>query len=159
MGFPVGEKGNIVDRILNDAITAQIKKVFDDQLRNPVKVLFFGRQNGCDTCNDTRQLIEEVTAISDKLHFEAYDIEKDAEIARQYNVDKTPGLVLTAFNDGQLTDYGVRFAGIPSGHEFSTLIHDLVLVSGRDSGLSAETRKILKKLDKPVHLQVFVTPT
>lgn len=148
-----------MDRILNDAITAQIKKVFDDQLKNPVKVLFFGRQTGCDTCNDTRQLMEEVTAISDKLHFEAFDIEEDAEIARQYNVDKAPGLVLTVFNEGQITDYGVRFAGIPSGHEFSTLIHDLVLVSGRDSGLSPETRKVLKKLDKPVHLQVFVTPT
>ena len=62
--------------------------------------------------------------------------------------------------DGDVrTDYGVRFAGIPSGHEFSTLIHDLILVSGRDSGLSPETRAFLKGLEKPVHLQVFVTPT
>jgi glutaredoxin-like protein len=56
-------------------------------------------------------------------------------------------------------DYGVRLAGIPSGHEFSSLIQDLILVSGRDSGLSAETRKALDDLDKPVLLQVFVTPT
>lgn len=148
-----------MDRILNDNITAQVKQVFDNQLKHPVKVLFFGSQAGCDTCSDARQLIEEVAAISDKLYVEAYDIEKDAEIARQYNVDKTPGLVLAAFDDGQVTDYGVRFAGIPSGHEFSTLIHDLVLVSGRDSGLSSETREALKRIDKPVHLQVFVTPT
>jgi hypothetical protein len=39
------------------------------------------------------------------------------------------------------------------------LIHDLVLISGRDSGLSEQTREFLSSLDKPVHLQVFVTPT
>jgi len=148
-----------VDKILNDNITAQVEQVFEGQLKHPVKVLFFGRQDGCDTCNDTRQLVEEVAAVSDKLLVEVYDIEKDAEVARQFNVDKTPGLVLAAFDDGQVIDYGVRFAGIPSGHEFSTLIHDLVLVSGRDSGLSSDTREALKQLDKPVHLQVFVTPT
>lgn len=148
-----------MERILNDNITAQVKQVFDGQLKHPVKVLFFGRQDDCDTCADSRKLVEEVTEISDKLFVEVYDIEKDAEIARQYHVDKTPALVLVAVDDGLVTDYGVRFAGIPSGHEFSTLIHDLVLVSGRDSGLSPKTRKALKQIDKPVHLQVFVTPT
>jgi glutaredoxin-like protein len=56
-------------------------------------------------------------------------------------------------------DYGVRFAGIPSGHEFSSLIEGLILVSGRDSGLSGEIRKQLRGLKNPVLLQVFVTPT
>lgn len=148
-----------MDRILNEQITAQVKQVFDAQLKEPVKVMFFGRESNCETCNDMRQLMEEVTAISDKLHFEAYDIDKNADTARQFNVDKTPGLVLAALVDGEAIDYGVRFAGIPSGHEFSTLIHDLVLISGRDSGLAPKTRDALKKLDKPVHLQVFVTPT
>jgi alkyl hydroperoxide reductase subunit AhpF len=53
----------------------------------------------------------------------------------------------------------VRYAGIPSGHEFSSLIQDLILVSGRDSGLSEQTREYLAGLKEPVHLQVFVTPT
>jgi len=56
-------------------------------------------------------------------------------------------------------DYGIQYSGIPSGHEFSTLINDILLVSGRDSGLSPQTREFLQKLDKPVHFQVFVTPT
>jgi alkyl hydroperoxide reductase subunit AhpF len=33
------------------------------------------------------------------------------------------------------------------------------MVSRRDSGLDAKTREFLKNLDKPLHLQVFVTPT
>jgi len=35
----------------------------------------------------------------------------------------------------------------------------VILVSGRDSGLSAEVREFLKNLEKPLHMQVFVTPT
>jgi alkyl hydroperoxide reductase subunit AhpF len=53
----------------------------------------------------------------------------------------------------------VLYSGIPAGHEFGSLIHDLVLVSGRDSGLSQKARNFLAGLRKPVHLQVFVTPT
>jgi glutaredoxin-like protein len=67
--------------------------------------------------------------------------------------------VIAAKNGDEIQDFGVRFSGIPSGHEFSTLIHDLILVSGRDSGLDPQTRQLLAVLKEPVHLQVFVTPT
>jgi glutaredoxin-like protein len=49
--------------------------------------------------------------------------------------------------------------GIPAGHEFTSLIRNILMVSSRDSGLSPETRTFLSKLDKPLHMQVFVTPT
>jgi alkyl hydroperoxide reductase subunit AhpF len=88
-----------------------------------------------------------------------YDLTNDAELARLYNVDKAPGIVIAAKNGDQIEDYGIRYAGIPAGHEFSSLIQGLILVSGRDSGLSQQTRDYLSKLTMPVFLQVFVTPT
>jgi alkyl hydroperoxide reductase subunit AhpF len=66
--------------------------------------------------------------------------------------------VIAGREDDRIINYGIRLAGIPSGHEFSSLIQDLILVSGRDSGLSQPTRDFLKNLTEPVHLQVFVTP-
>jgi glutaredoxin-like protein len=144
--------------LLNDEITRQIQEAFA-QLQHPVEVLFFGQEAGCDYCTDTRTLLEEVVALSEKLSLHIYDIEADAAIARQYRVEKTPGLVIAGREGDEIVDYGIRFSGIPSGHEFSSLIHDLVLVSGRDSGLDANTRRHLQSLKEPVHLQVFVTPT
>jgi alkyl hydroperoxide reductase subunit AhpF len=146
------------ERLLGDAVVQQVRDVFA-QLKDPVQVLFFGKKSDCDYCGDTLQLVEEVTAISDKLSLVKFDIDEDAETARQYNVDKVPGLVIAAKDGNRIVDYGVRFAGIPSGHEFSTLIHDLVLVSSRESGLDAKTREFLTGLSQPVLLQVFVTPT
>ena len=144
--------------LLNDDITAQVKQVFS-QLVEPVEVLFFGAKDNCEYCNDTLQLVSEITALDAKLTLSVYDVEADRDVAQRYRVDKTPGLVIAGRDGDRLTDYGIRYAGIPAGHEFSSLVHDLLLVSSRDSGLSDKTRAFLKDLSKPILLQVFVTPT
>lgn len=145
-------------KLLNDDILGQVREVFDE-LQQPVEVLFFGSQSDCMYCDDALQLVSEVVELSDKLGLSVYDLDNDAAVAKQYKVDKAPGIVIAGRDGDQILDFGIRYAGIPSGHEFSSLIHDFVLVSGRDSGLSEKTRNYLKNLDKPVHLQVFVTPT
>ena len=149
----------MANKLLRDDIVRQVKEVFDKQLTKPVEILFFGSKNDCEQCDDARQLIEEVTAISDKLHLSFYDLSDDEDVAQQYHVTMTPGLVIAAQEENGNLDYGIRYAGIPSGYEFSSLIQDLILVSGRDSGLAPETRAALAELKQPVLLQVFVTPT
>lgn len=145
--------------LLNDDIVRQVKELFDKELDKPVEVLFFGRKEDCDYCDDTQKLVEEVTDISDKLTITRYDLDEDSDISQRYNVKMAPGIVIAGQDGQEIHDYGIRYAGIPSGHEFSSLINDLILVSARDSGLSEKTRQSLKGLNKPVHLQVFVTPT
>ena len=145
-------------KLLDENVTGQVREVFAE-LKQPVQVLFFGRETDCEYCDDTRRLVEEVISLSDKLSIQVYDMDADAAVAAQYKVDKAPGLVIAGRDGDQILDYGIRFAGIPSGHEFSSLIHDLVLVSSRDSGLNEATRKVLANLEHPVLLQVFVTPT
>ena len=147
-----------MEKMLNDEITGQIKQIFG-QLKEPVQILLFASKDQCDLCNETRALLDEVVALDTRLGISVYDLQADADVARKFNVDRAPGIVIAAKNDNQIMDYGIQYSGIPSGHEFSTLINDILLVSGRDSGLSPQTREFLQKLDKPVHFQVFVTPT
>jgi glutaredoxin-like protein len=147
-----------VEALLNDEIKDQIKQAFA-HLDHPVEVIFFGRQEDCEYCDQTMQLVEEVAVLSNLIQVTQYDIDSDKDMAETYHVDKAPGLVIAAREDGKLIDYGVRFAGVPSGHEFSSLIQDIILVSGRDSKLSQNTRDMLSELKEPVSLQVFVTPT
>jgi glutaredoxin-like protein len=145
-------------KLLENEITRQVQEAFK-QLKEPAQVLFFGKKEDCQYCQDTLQLIEEVVALSDKLGLEVHDIDDELALAQQYRIDKTPGFMIAGKDGEQILDFGIRFAGIPSGHEFSSLIHDLILVSGRDSGLSSKARQVLQNLDRPVLLQVFVTPT
>lgn len=147
-----------MEKILNEQITGQVQETFA-QMKENVRILFFGSEQNCEYCSDTRQLLEEVVALNPKLSMGVYDMVNDAEIAHQFNVDKTPAIVIAAHDGEQVTDLGIQYSGIPAGHEFGTLINDIMLVSGRDSGLGPEARAYLKNLDKPLHLQVFVTPT
>lgn len=143
--------------LLNSEVIDQVKEAFQD-LEEPVHMLFFDGSN-CQYCQDTKQLIEEVAAISELITIEGFHLEEDPEAAERYNIDKAPGLVIASQDGNQVTDYGIRYAGIPSGHEFSSLIQDLLIVSSKQAGLSPETMDFLQDLKEPVHLQVFVTPT
>jgi len=144
--------------LLNADVVKQIEDAFAP-MKESVHILYFGQKDNCDYCPDTQQLLEEVVAISDKLSMEIYDLGADADVAEKFNVDKAPGIVIAGKDGDNVSDFGIRYAGIPSGHEFTSLIQDILLVSGRDSGLSQETRDFLKALTEPVLLQVFVTPT
>lgn len=146
-----------MEKILSDDIVKQLSGVFDG-LSQPVQVLFFGSKlRACEYCEHTLQLLNEVVALNDQLSLESFDIDEEPEVAKRYKVDLVPGIVIAAKEGDVTQDSGVRFAGIPAGHEFSSLINAIMLVSKQDSGLSDATREFLSKLDQPVHLQVFVT--
>jgi glutaredoxin-like protein len=145
-------------KVINDQLARQVTDVFMG-MQEPVQLLYFGSQDNCEYCSETKQLLEEVTALSDRLDLSIYDIQQDVEMASKFNVTNTPAIVIAAKNGSTVTDLGVQYSGIPSGHEFNTLINDILIVSKRDSGLTDQTREFLKNIDKPLHLQVFVTPS
>ena len=147
-----------MEKVLNAQITKQITEAFAE-VKEPVQVLFFGSKDNCEYCNETQQLLEEVTALNDKVELSVYDMQEHQDVASKFNVTNAPGIVIAAKDGAEITNLGIQFSGIPSGHEFSTLINDIVIVSKRESGLNEKTREFLKNLDKPLHLQVFVTPT
>ena len=138
---------------LKDKDRAALEKEFKE-LTQPVKLVLFVEEQGCEYCEPTKQLLEEVAALSDKLSVETFNLTADKDKAAEFQVDKAPAIALV---NGK--DYGIRYYGIPSGYEFSSLIEDIVDVSKGESGLSAETKTALAGLNQPLHIQVFVTPT
>ncbi len=135
----------------NDRIEIQNKFA---TMQQPVKIINFTQEIECTYCRETRQLMEEVAALSDKISLEVYNFIIDKEQANKYQIDKIPATIIM----GEM-DYGIRFYGIPSGYEFSTLLEDIVMVSKKDSGLADDSKKILSEIPKPLNLQIFVTPT
>ncbi len=146
------------EKFLDLSVVGQIQQAFAE-LKQPVQMVFFGSQDNCEYCEAMQQLLEELAETHEQLSLQVYDLDADREAARRFQVDKAPSVVIAAKNGDELIDYGIQFAGLPSGHEFSTLISDILMVSKRDSGLSQKTRDYLKGLEQPLLLQVFVTPT
>ncbi len=123
-------------------------------MTGPVKLVNFTQETECQFCRETRELLEDMTELNDKLSLEVYDFLGDADKAKEYGVDKIPATVLVGKKN-----HGIRYYGVPAGYEFAGLIEDILMLSADDSGLAPETRTRLKALTAPVHLQVFVTPT
>lgn len=142
------------EKLLNDEIRTQVKDILSE-MEGKVKLLFFENKDNCDYCSTIEQLLSELTEVTDMVVFEKYDA--DSEKAKEYSIEISPAIVLLT-PDG--VDKGVRFYGIPSGHEFGTLLQDIISFSkGAKPNLSPESIERLKTIEKPIDIKVFVTPT
>lgn len=139
---------------LKKQIQKELKEIFSG-LTKPVTLKFFTQSMECHFCRETRELLEELSEISEnKLKMEVLDFIDDKVEADKYGIDKIPATVVMDDKDRR-----VRFFGIPAGYEFGSLIEAIKLVSTGQTMLSEQGKKFLDGLDKNIHLQVFVTPT
>lgn len=134
-----------------------------DQVRNllsavtsPVTLHMFTQEYECGYCKETRQIAEEVAELSGHVTLQVHDFVEEAELAQSLGVDKIPALAIMGEND---RDYGIRFYGIPSGYEFTSLLESILMIGTLTNELDQNTLAFLETLETPLHLQVFVTPT
>jgi glutaredoxin-like protein len=139
--------------ILKDKDKKKVANIFKD-IGKDVKIVMFTQEMECPHCEMTRTMLEEVSGLSDKISLEVNDFVADADLAKKYGVDKIPATVLLGDKD-----YGIRFYGVPAGYEFNVLVEDIVDVGKRDPELSKEVMAELAKIERPVHLQVLISPT
>ena len=94
--------------------------------------------------------------LSDRVTVEEYNVVLDKEKAAEYGIDRAPATVVAGTED-----LGLRFLGVPAGHEIATLVDAVILAAGGDEGggLAPTSLDALTTLDRPVDIKVFVTPT
>ena len=131
-------------------------------MTRPVRLLLFMQTIGCETCPQTRQILDELPVLSDKIAIEEINLVLDPERARQFGVDRVPAIAVEyedADVPGGLTDSGIRFLGTPAGYEFISLVQAVLLAGGRAPRLSEASQRRLAAVDRSMTLQVFTTPT
>lgn len=133
-----------------------IRNMFSEQMTGTAHIRFFGSKENCDYCDDTKEILQELAELSDKVDLQLFDKDDNADEVSRYDVDKFPAIIFVK-SDG--TDIGVRFYGIPSGYEFSTLIEDIIDIANDKTHLSQATIDALSKIDQDVTISVFITPT
>jgi glutaredoxin-like protein len=129
-------------------------------MTRPVRLLFFTQTLGCDTCLQTRQILDELPPLSDRVAIEEVNLILEPDRAAQYGIDRAPGVVLLGENEqGEMRDSRIRFLGAPGGYEFISLVEAVLLVGGRPSSLSAENLARVAAVEQPLTIRVFTTPT
>ncbi len=140
--------------MLRESIKAKVSEIFGRSLVDEVTIRVFTQDFECEFCKETRELAEELASLSKKIRLELYDFVNDAKKAQELKVDKIPAIILSGKEE-----YKIRFFGIHSGYEINTLIEDIIDVSKGRSRLPPSLVQKVKGINKPIHIQVFVTPT
>ena len=124
--------------MLDDTLKTQLK-AYLERLQRPVELV--ATLDDSATSNELRELLEDIRAQSDKITV----VENNGLPVRK------PSFLIT--NPGQ--DTGVRFAGVPLGHEFTSLVLALLQVGGHPSKEAADLLEQIKGLEGDFHFETY----
>ena len=144
--------------LISSADQERLRESFAEMTR-PVRLLFFTQTLDCETCLHTRQILDELPPLSDRITIDEVNFVLEADRAKEYGIDRVPA-VAVAYEDatGGIADSRIRFLGAPAGYEFISLVQAILLVGGSESILSADNRARVAAVAQPVTIQVFTTP-
>ena len=132
-------------------IQEQVKQELSS-LKENVTIKVFTKEN-CDFCHDTIELTTAVAELSEKVKSENFDIEKNTDIAKKYQIDQTPAILVHSDSN----EYPIRFYGIPAGYEFSSLIESIKFAGTGEHDLPSDVVEKVKSINSPKKIQAFVT--
>ena len=124
--------------MLDDTLKTQLK-AYLERLQRPVELV--ATLDDSATSNELRELLEDIRAQSDKITV----VEKNELQVRK------PSFLIT--NPG--VDSGVRFAGVPLGHEFTSLVLALLQVGGHPSKEAADLLEQVRNLPGEHHFETY----
>jgi alkyl hydroperoxide reductase subunit F len=123
--------------MLDEAIKAQLKGYLE-RLTLPIELV--AALDDSAKSRELEELLAEIAAMSDKI-----------SLRRDDDETRKPSFAINRLG----TDVGVRFAGIPLGHEFTSLVLALLQVGGHPSKAAAETIAQVQDLEGEFHFETY----
>jgi len=127
--------------MLTTDITAQLRTHFE-KITRPV-VLASSLDDSAKSA-ELAELLDELAALSDHITVERRDDD-----------DRRPSFAVERAG----TDISVRFAGIPLGHELTSLVLAVLQVGGHPSTAAVETIRQIEELDGEYHFETYFSLT
>jgi len=122
-----------------DATLKTQLKAYLERVQKPLEIV--ASLDGSKASGEVKSLLADLAALSDKITV----VESADADARK------PSFLIT--NPG--VNSGVRFAGVPLGHEFTSLVLALLQVGGHPSKESAELIEQIKAIDTPLNFETY----
>lgn len=139
-------------KLITEEIKTQLEGIFSE-MKEAVTIAVFTKEAPCNTCQETVEFMEEIAEVSDQIHLAKYS-ETDTALVEAYHIEMYPSIVLLN-SEGKYN--GVKFNGMPAGHEFNSFIPALLETGGLSQDLPETLKAQIDAIDKPVNIKVFVT--
>ncbi|WP_297436047.1 FAD-dependent oxidoreductase [uncultured Clostridium sp.] len=144
--------GNGRSALLNDALRGQIKGVLDRMEKEVTLVSIVDESDSKSI--ELRDLVLDIADLGDKLNAEIYKKGEKPELELKIHANKFP---IVSFLDFEGNYSGVKFHGVPGGHELNSFLLAIYNLAGPGQAVAEETMNEVKALDKKVNVKVAVS--
>lgn len=138
--------------LLNDALRGQIATVLGRMENNVTLVTIVDPSNAKSI--ELRDLVIDIADLGDKLEAVVKTKGEDQALEEKINADKFP---VVALMDKEGNYAGVKFHGVPGGHELNSFLLAIYNLAGPGQALDAQVLEAIKSLDKKVNIKVAVS--
>ncbi|MBU3646902.1 MAG: alkyl hydroperoxide reductase subunit F [Limnohabitans sp.] len=125
--------------MLDDALKAQLQQYLG-MLRQPIRLI--ASLDDSETGKDMGELLRTIVGLSDKVSLDTSGTDA-----------RTPSFVVAREGESQ----GVRFAGLPLGHEFTSLVLALLWTGGHPPKVEQDVIDSIKGLDGDFNFEVYMS--
>ncbi|MCD2513663.1 alkyl hydroperoxide reductase subunit F [Comamonas endophytica] len=122
-----------------DATLKTQLKAYLERVQKPIEIV--ATLDNSKASGEVKSLLADLVALSDKITVVE---DQDADARKPSFLISNPGI-----------NTGVRFAGVPLGHEFTSLVLALLQVGGHPSKESAELIEQIKAIDTPLNFETY----
>ena len=143
---------NRKSKLLNDALRNQIKSILA-MMENEVTLVSIVDES-IDKSIEFMDLILDIASLGNKLNVEVYKKSENLEMEAKINADKLP---VVALLDKNRNYSGVKFHGVPGGHELNSFILAIYNLAGPGQAIDQDLLKDIKSFDKKTNLKVVVS--
>ena len=139
-------------KLLNDGLEAQLKAVLARLEKNVTLVSIVDESNSKSI--ELRDLILDIADLDERVSAEIYNKGENLEVENKINADKYP---VVALLDSDKKYSGVKFHGVPGGHELNSFILAIYNIGSAGQQISEDTLNNIKKIDKDINIKVCVS--
>ncbi|MBU7456214.1 FAD-dependent oxidoreductase [Leuconostoc fallax] len=122
----------------SDEIIQQLQPILDRLTKN---VTLYQFKNTSDKSHELSQFLQEFSQLNEHLHYD--DVTLTQQIAEEHKIERTPHFVIL---DEHGEDTGIKFSGIPTGHELNSLILAVYNVAGPGQTIDSQLAERIKQL-------------
>ncbi|MDQ5911437.1 MAG: NADH-dependent peroxiredoxin subunit [Pseudomonadota bacterium] len=126
--------------MLDANIKTQLK-AYLEKVTQPIEIV--ASLDDSDKSHEMQALLNDIVSLTDKITLT--ESRTDTERKPSFSLDRKGA------------NLGVRFAGLPMGHEFTSLILALLQVGGHPPKVEPEVIEQIRNLDGPFHFETYIS--
>ena len=138
--------------LLNDGLRTQLQGVLSRMEKEVTLITIVDEQNAKSI--ELRDLLLDIADLGEKINLEVYTKGQNKDLEAQFNVERYPVVFLL---DHAKTYSGVKFYGVPGGHELNSFILAIYNLAGPGQAINEQVLTDIKDLNQNTNIKVCVS--